>query len=893
MGINRRLGAMLAAMFLVSAAGLLVQPSMAVQAGFSALQAYAAGVGPDHLVAGDFTGDGKPDLLVADDAGYGSLHGYLLKNNGSGGFLAATQIAMSPVLDMATGDLNGDGKLDVAVRNGTAVNLLLGNGDGTFASGTAIPAPPANFGAVAVADLTNDGKLDLVIASPGFGGFGSALTVALGKGDGTFPTSKSIDGATAPDHPVVADVNGDGKPDLMVITAASVSVMRGNADGTFLAPTVIAFGTRPAALVAADVNGDGHIDVVAIGCGDFGSSAGGICVAPGHGDGTFGSVIVTQTLSQNYQAAAAVDWNADGTPDLAVAGLSGVLAEYVGDGAGSFALATSFSFANSAYPPGLAVRDLNADGLPDVAVTETYATPPAVGVALRNPLPTAPVGVAAEPWVGAATVSWHAPLDNGGAAITGYTITSSGGATLSVGPTVTSAVIAGLAPDPHTFTVTATNAAGTSAASSPSNSVTPLDGGTYRSVTPARILDTRNGTGGVPVRRLNGGQTLDLKVTGGHGVPDTGVGAVLLNVTVTGTTAAGYVTVFPTGVARPLASNLNFVAGQTVPNLVEVAVGTNGQVSFFDAGGAADLIADVQGWVGDSTDSYGRAGLFNPLPPARIMDTRAGTGGVPKAKLGPGQSLTLQVSGDGNVPIGASAIVVNVTATDPTMPSYLTVYPAGASRPVASNLNFIAGQTIANRVMVGLSAAGGITIFNPSGSVNVIADVNGWFTSAASTDGGTAFVGTVPTRIFDTRDPSCSCPLAPGDVLDIYSTVPSPPSALVMNVTATGPTAPSYLTVYPDDGSHGYGPVPLASDVNFGRGQTVPNLTVVKLGGSDGAFNIYNPAGTVDAIVDVTGYYGPRTPAPPAGLTAQVRAERRSGARPSAPSRYREWTTRN
>src|SRR2546430_2575019 len=107
-----------------------------------------------------------------------------------------------------------------------------------------------------------------------------------------------------------------------------------------------------------------------------------------------------------------------------------------------------------------------------------------------------------------------------------------GGPRFPWGPPVPGRALAGRARAPHTFPVTATNAAGTSAASSPSNSVTPLDGGTYRSVTPARILDTRNGTGGVPVRRLNGGQTLDLQVTGSHGVPADGVGAVVLNVTV-------------------------------------------------------------------------------------------------------------------------------------------------------------------------------------------------------------------------------------------------------------------------------------------------------------------------------------------------------------------------
>jgi hypothetical protein len=461
-------------------------------------------------------------------------------------------------------------------------------------------------------------------------------------------------------------------------------------------------------------------------------------------------------------------------------------------------------------------------------------------------------------------VTWTAPSYTGTSAISGYTITSSAGATLTVPATSSHGVIAGLAATLHTFTVTATNSGGTSTPSAPSNSVSPVPGGTYHALTPGRVLDTRNGTG-APAGKLQGGQSLNLVLFGLQGIPSNNVSAVVLNVTVTNPTAASYLTVYPAGGTVPVVSNLNFVAGQTVPNLVEVALSASGSVSFYNSSGATDVIADVQGWVGDSTNSWGADGLYNPLVPLRILDTRTGNG-APATKLGPNQALNLQVSGRGGtqgVPAnGVAAVVMNVTVTNPTAASYLTIYPAGASQPLASNLNFSAGQTVPNRVMVKLGTNGQVTIFNSGGSVDVIADVNGYFTDPNSTAGGTAFVATTPSRDFDSRQGGGQ--LCGGCVFDFplnQTTIWH--SALVLNVTVTNGNAASYLTLYPDDGTHGASPPPLASDLNVVAYQTVPNLSVVPVG-SDGAFNVFNAAGSVDVILDEDGFYGPMMPAPPA-----------------------------
>jgi hypothetical protein len=206
----------------------------------------------------------------------------------------------------------------------------------------------------------------------------------------------------------------------------------------------------------------------------------------------------------------------------------------------------------------------------------------------------------------------------------------------------------------------------------------------------------------------------------------------VMNVTATNTSAAGFFTVYPTPTGilqRPLASNLNWAAGVTVPNRVIVPVGSGGKVTFYNGVGSADLIVDVGGYFTDSGGSSGA--LFVPLTPTRIVDTRFGTGGF-NSPLGQGAPMVVTVANSGGVPSIASlkpptAVVLNVTVTGATAASDLAVWPHGGSRPVASDLNFAAGQTVPNLVIVKLSALGQIDIGNDFGSTDVIVDVVGWY----------------------------------------------------------------------------------------------------------------------------------------------------------------------
>jgi hypothetical protein len=248
-------------------------------------------------------------------------------------------------------------------------------------------------------------------------------------------------------------------------------------------------------------------------------------------------------------------------------------------------------------------------------------------------------------------------------------------------------------------------------------------GARFTPVAPSRILDTRNGTGqGGNAGQVPGGGTIELTVTGVGGVPASFVNTVVLNVTATNLHGPdSHVDVYPSGESRPSTSNLNVTSSESVANLVMVKV-TNGRVLLFNNAGSVDLVADVAGWFGP-----GGATTYVSTAPVRDLDTRTGTGGT-TGRLGPDSSLDLTVAGVNGVPSAVSAIVLNLTVTDDVGPeSFLTVYPAGGGRPVASNLNFVSGVTRANLVTVPVGAGGKVTIYNHVGNVHVVADVEGWF----------------------------------------------------------------------------------------------------------------------------------------------------------------------
>lgn len=360
-----------------------------------------------------------------------------------------------------------------------------------------------------------------------------------------------------------------------------------------------------------------------------------------------------------------------------------------------------------------------------------------------------------------------------------------------------------------------------------------------RPVTPRRVLDTRQAT----ALRADVPYELDLR---DEVTPATT--AVVMNVTVTQPEAAGYLTVWPCDRDQPDASNLNFSAGQDVPNLVTVRLGTLKNVCIVSTA-PTHVLADLAG-----TYEYDSGSVSTAIAPERILDTRNGIGAARGAlAAGSATPLTLQVAGRAGVPTtGAVAITMNVTVTGAEDDGYLTVWPCDQDRPEASNLNFVAGTDVPNLVTVKLSALGTVCFFSTA-TTHVLADASMWY----SPDATAGFVDLAPERILDTRGTN-GVP-APGKVV---ADAPQPlvlqvagrggvpatgATAVTMNVTVANPEADGYLTVWPCDQDR-----PTVSNLNFRAGTDVPNLVVVKLSATGTA--CFATTGTTDVIADVAGY---------------------------------------
>ncbi len=370
----------------------------------------------------------------------------------------------------------------------------------------------------------------------------------------------------------------------------------------------------------------------------------------------------------------------------------------------------------------------------------------------------------------------------------------------------------------------------------------PLTGDSYQPLAPTRILDTRYGLG-APLARVGAGKSVTLQVDGAGGVPD-GVDAVVLNLTAVNPSENTYLTVYPDGSPLPSASNLNVRAGQTLPNLVTVQV-VNGSVDIKNQDGTVDLLADVVGYYFDATYGWG----LHPVSPKRILDTRKAIG-APTSKVGPGGVVALKVAGVGQIPAnGVTAVVMNVTAVNPTASSYLTVYPDSYPLPTVSSLNYSAGETVANLVTVPV-VDGKVDLRNANGTVDLLADVTGYYSA-----GGAGFHAVGSFRLMDTRY-GTGVPVhkvGPNGTVTLSvvgrDNVPlTGVSAVILNVTVTSPTAASYLSVYPDSQS-----MPDVSNLNFGAGQTIANLVVVPV--VDGKVDFHNEYGSTEVIADLDGYF--------------------------------------
>jgi len=351
-------------------------PVTCLPVGFSVATNFGVGDDPSSVVVGDFNGDGKQDLAVANRI---PNNVSILLGDGTGNFSAPANFAAGDFpISVAVGDFNGDGKQDLAVANFNSrnVSILLGDGAGSFSGPTnfASYGPPYS---VAVGDFNGDGKQDLAVAN-----FTSAGTVSilLGDGTGNFSAATNFNAGDRPISVAVGDFNGDGKQDLAVANHVSdnLSILLGDGTGNFSAATNFNAGYRPASVAVGDFNGDGKQDLaVADYSGGFGHD---VSILLGDGTGNF-SAPANFAAGIGPFSVVVGDFNGDNKQDLAVANAHlDNISILLGDGTGNFSAPANFAAGNA--PFSIAVGDFNGDGKQDLAVANFHSAN--VSILLRD-----------------------------------------------------------------------------------------------------------------------------------------------------------------------------------------------------------------------------------------------------------------------------------------------------------------------------------------------------------------------------------------------------------------------------------------------------------------------------------------------------------------------------
>jgi hypothetical protein len=409
----------------------------------------------------------------------------------------------------------------------------------------------------------------------------------------------------------------------------------------------------------------------------------------------------------------------------------------------------------------------------------------------------------------------------------------------------------------------------------PAGTLTPsavYPDGSFHTISPTRFYDSR--TDG-PRTKLVAGETRTVPIAGRFGVGSAiQLKAVAVNVTVDDPTAASFVSVFPTGVGVPNVSTVNFQPGRSVPNMVIVDVGVDGNIQVYNGGGQSHVILDVVGWFSSASGPAG-GGLYAFDSPNRVLDTRPG-GLAPFTTFGLGRTNSAPYA-----PEFATA-VVNATVQSAGS-GFVTFYPQGDVPPNVSNLNFPGvvpgsdanGLVMSNTVLAPLNTNKtyvGYSEARPNAPVNLLIDEIAAFDDDGMLDlgNGSFLEGSLlqtpaggPFRTWDPRAGIGNCTVPPCRVgggqpftLNLAGLLPDPDldglaaEAVVLNVTIDQPTESTYLTVYPNDID-----LPNVSTLNFLAGQTTAHATIVRVDPDNPVVTFFMPAGTANLIVDFLGHF--------------------------------------
>jgi hypothetical protein len=724
------------------------------------------GTNPYGVATGDFNRDGKQDIVVVNQD---QDNVAVLLGNGDGTFAAPVTYSLPAGVPMqvAVADFNGDGNPDIAVITGqmngftSNVFVLLGNGTGNFSTAI-ITASGVNGLTIHAADINGDGKQDVVI-----GGNGSAALL-YGKGDGTFqnPVLLSSSSGALVDA-AVGDVNGDGRPDIVCAISnptAGIAVFLQNSNGSFSPePPLLASGNNGSGIALGDFNQDGKLDAILASNGfPFGAAN----VFLGNGDGTF-QAGAPQLTGEHPQSVALSDFNRDGILDVVYSDDDEpqqlYLGMFVSAGAGNGTFDYNFeSHPTTGGTRGVAVADFNGDGWPDIVTVDSLGNSVTVFLNL--------IGVNAGPQQ-------------------------------------------------------------------------------FVPIAPCRVFDSRTGVGGL-LGLLNSYFVIGLGIAGngscGGTIPETAA-AYSLNVTIIPSEPTSYVQIWPSGDPLTETSILNSPDGRTRANALVVAAGSEGRTDVW-VHGSAYVVIDVNGYFIPASPS---TLVFSPMSPCRVFDTRNANGpsGGPYLQGGVERDFPVVFS-DCHIPSGAQAYSMNFTAVPYNGEDlgYLTVWGKGSPQPGVSTLNNPTATIVANGAIVQAGTGGEISVY-ASDDTQLVGDIDGYFTPMEP-PGGLSLYTLQPCRAIDTRQQNLAFD---GEIAVNIAASPCAPSssalAYVTNATVVPDPTLNYLTLWPDGEGR-----PMVSTLNAVDGTITSNMAIV--GTSNGSIDAY-AAGLTDLILDLFGYFAP------------------------------------